>query len=94
MIFMINMLNYIGSNINSSTETIKYAALNVFRSIILTIHKKQFYPVVKQSLHLVSDILLNNNSPHHFKILCVYIIKAITKNFSEELINEEYFLIK
>ena len=55
------MKNYIGANVNSSNEIMKYSALNVFNSIICTIHKNEFYPIVKDSLSMVSDLLLNNS---------------------------------
>lgn len=89
--FLSNMINYIGKNINSPIEKIKYSALNVFRSIIYTTHKDPFYNIVKDSLNMVSDILKNNNAPSYFKLLCASIIKAITKNFNEELINDTIY---
>ena len=89
--FILLMLKYIGTNINSNIEKIKYSALSVFKSIICTIHKNDFYPIIKDSLSMISDILLNN-APFHFKLLCSEIIKFITKYFGEELINDiEYF---
>ena len=91
--FLSNMINYIGNNINSSIEKLKYSALNVFRAILCTTHKNSFYDVVKGSLSIVSQILLNN-TPSHFKILCAKIIKAITSNFSEELINDTVYFDK
>ena len=92
--FLSNMINYIGANVNSSNDKIKYSALNVFYSIICTIHKNPFYPIVKDSLNMVSGILLNNDSSYHFKLLCANIIKSITKNFSEELINDTNYFDK
>lgn len=91
--FMQEMIKYIGQNINSSIEKIKYSALNVFRSIIGTTHKNNFYPIVKDSLGLISDILINNY-PLHFKILCSLIIKNITKEFAKELINDRAYFDK
>ena len=92
--FLSNMINYIGKNVNSTDEKIKYSALYVFYSIICTIHKNPFYPIVKDSLNMVSGFLVNNDSPFHFKILCANIIKSITKNFSEELINDLIYFDK
>ena len=91
--FINNMKNYIGANVNSSNEIMKYSALNVFNSIICTIHKNEFYPIVKDSLSMVSDLLLNN-SPIHFQKLCANIIKNITKYFSEELISDTIYFDK
>ena len=86
--FMEEMINYIGQNINSTIEKIKYSALNIFRSILGTIHKKKFYPIVKDSLGLISDILLKNYPPH-FQKLSAIILKGITKEFAKELINDD-----
>ena len=91
--FLSNMKNYIRANVNNPTEVIRYSALNVFNSIICTSHKSEFYPIVKDSLVMVSDILLNNY-PIHFKKLCANIIKNITKYYSEELINDTIFFDK
>ena len=88
--FMEEMIKYIGQNINSPIEKMKYSALNVFRSIIGTTHKNNFYSIVKDSLGLISDILINNYPPH-FKLLSSFIIKDITKEFSKELINDTIY---
>ena len=88
------MINYISKNIKTKNEKMQYSALNVFNSIICTIHKSQFYLIVKDSLNTVSEILLDNNAPSHFKKLCANIIKSITKNFSEELINDTVYFDK
>jgi hypothetical protein len=92
--FLSNMINYIGENIKSPSEKMKYSALNVFGSIISTIHKNSFYHIVKDSLNMVSETLLDNNTPSHFKKLCANIIKSITKNFSEELITDTIYFDK
>ena len=92
--FISFMLKYIGANINSNIEKIKYSALSVFKAIIYTIHKEELYCIIKDSLTMVSDILLNNNAPIYFKILCASIIKSITKNYSEELINDTIYFDK
>jgi hypothetical protein len=39
---MQKMIKYIGLNINSNIEQNKYSALNVFKAIIGTVHKKSF----------------------------------------------------
>ena len=91
--FMEEMIKYIGQNINSPIEKMKYSALNVFRSIIGTTHKNNFYSIVKDSLGLISDILINNYPPH-FKLLSSFIIKDITKEFSKELINDTIYFDK
>ena len=62
--FLKNMINYIASQMNQNqSEKLKYAGLNVFRAIIYTIHKQEFYPVVKDSLGMVSQILIENSYP-------------------------------
>ena len=92
--FMQDMIKYIAANINSNIEKMKYSALNVFRGIICTIHKDSFYQIVKDSLGSVSDILLQNNYPNHFKKLSALILKNITKNYAEEFINESTYFDK
>ena len=92
--FLEIMINYIGQNIQNANEKMKYSALNVFNSIICTIHKSPFYQIVKDSLNMISGTLLDNNAPSYFKKLCANIIKSITKNFSEELINDTVYFDK
>ena len=93
--FLKNMINYIASQMNQNqSEKLKYAGLNVFRAIIYTIHKQELYPVVKDSLGMVSQILIENSYPPHFKKLCAFILKAITKNFGEELVSDTIFFNK
>ena len=94
--FLKNMISYIGSSMNSQNqvEKIKYSGLNVFRAILNTRHKEDLYPVVKDSLGIVSQILIENNYPFHFKNLCAYILKSITKNFGEELVSDTIYFNK
>lgn len=92
--FMQEMINYIAQNINSQIEKMKYSALNVFRAIIGTIHKESFYNIIKDSLGTVSDILLQNNYPPHFKKLSALIMKNITKEYVLELINDIIYFDK
>ena len=92
--FMEKMIKYIEININSNLEKNKYSALNVFKAIIGTIHKKRFYSIVKDSLSLISDILLEKNCPIYFKKIAGKIIKNISKEFSEELINDKIYFDK
>ena len=91
--FMQEMINYIAQNINSSIEKIKYSALNVFRAIIGTIHKSNFYSIIKDSLGTISEILIQNYPPH-FKNLCSLIMKSISKEFGKELINDSSYFDK
>ena len=91
--FILIMLNYLKENLNNQNEKIKYSALKVFNSIICTIHKKEFYPIIKDSLQMISEILFNN-APIHFKNLAAEIIKSITKYFSEELIDDKIYFDK
>lgn len=94
--FLKNMINYIGSTMNNpnQSENIKYSGLNVFRAIINTVHKGDLYPVVKDSLGIVSQILIENNYPNHFKKLSANILKSITKNFGEELVSDRIYFDK
>ena len=81
-------------NNQNQDEKIKYSGLNVFRAIIHTIHKEELYPIVKDSLGMVSEILINNNYPLHFKKLGAFILKAITKNFGDELVSDTIYFNK
>lgn len=92
--FLNLMIDYIGKNIQDSNEKIKYSALNVFFCITYTIHKDSFYHIIKDSLKMVSETLLNNNTPSHFKKLCANIIKSVSKNYYEELINDTIYFDK
>ena len=94
--FLKNMIDYIGNTMNNSnqSEKIKYSGLNVFRAIINTKYKEDFYPIVKDSLGMVSQILLDNNYPAHFKKLCAFILKSITKNYGEELVSDLIYFNK
>ena len=94
--FLQNMINYIAKSMSSEnqTEKLKYSGLNVFRAIIHTIYKEDLYPVVKDSLGMISQILIENSYPAHFKKLCAFILKAITKNFGDELVSDTIFFNK
>ena len=92
--FMQKMIKYIGLNINSNIEQNKYSALNVFKAIIGTVHKKKFYFIVKDSLSMISDILLEDKYPTHFKKLSGKIMKNITYEYAEELINDKIYFDK
>ena len=92
--FIEKMINYIEININSNIEKIKYSALNVFRAIIGTIHKNKFYQIVKDSLSMISDILLENTYPLYFKILSAKIMKNITSEYAQKFIKESNYFDK
>ena len=92
--FIQDMIKYIADNINNTVEKLKYSALNVFCAIIFTIHKESFYSIVKDSLVTVSEILLQNIYPLHFKKLCAFIMKNITQEFANELINDHIYFDK
>jgi hypothetical protein len=94
--FSKNMISYIGTSMNSQNqvEKIKYSGLNVFRAILNTRHKEDLYPVVKDSLGTVSQILIDNSYPFHFKNLSAFILKSITKNFGEELVSDTIYFNK
>ena len=61
-------------NNQNQVEKIKYSGLNVFRAILSTRHKEDLYPVVKDSLGMVSQILIDNNYPYiHLKTFYSYL---------------------
>lgn len=86
------MINYIGTSMNGQNqkESIRYSGLNVFRAIINTVHKEELYPVVKDSLGMISQILIDNNYPNYFKALCIY-IKINNEKFRRR-INQWYYI--
>lgn len=92
--FLETMINYIKTNINSQNGKIKYSALNVLKSIMKTVHKSKFYKIVKDSLVIIAEILLDKNAPPHFQILCAKIISSINENFGKKLINDEIYFDK
>ena len=95
--FLKNMINYISTALGGNQdqpEKIKYSGLNVFRAIINTTYKEELYPIIKDSLGIVSQILLDNKYPTHFKKLCAFILKSITKNFGEELVSDTIYFNK
>ena len=87
------MINYIGKSLNSPNENIKYSGLYVFKSLLSTIHKENFYPIVLESLAVISDILINNYPPH-LKKLCSIIMKSITNEYAKQLINDNSYFDK
>jgi importin subunit beta-1 len=91
--FMTEMINYIGKSLNSPNENIKYSGLYVFKSLLSTIHKENFYPIVLESLAVISDILINNYPPH-LKKLCSIIMKSITNEYAKQLINDNSYFDK
>jgi len=92
--FLKNMIDYISNTDKSPNESIKYSGLYVFRAIINTIHKEELYPVVKDSLGMVSQILYEANYPHHFKKMSAFILKSMTKNFGKEFVSDRIFFDK
>lgn len=86
--FITLMLNYLGSNIESNVDKLKYSALNVFKAIIPTKHKSQFFPIVKNSLLMISNILIEPNYKNIFKKLAATILETITEEYSYDFIND------
>ena len=86
--FIQKMIKYIEQNINSEKEKNQYLALYVFNNIISTVHKNKFYLVVKDSLGIISEILLKNKIQSYFKILASKIMNNITEEYGKELKND------
>ena len=79
--FTQEMINYYHNNISSNDPIIKFSALNVFNSILETKDKKNIFPVIQQSLPMLSSILLENQTILLVRKLIAKIMKKITKNF-------------
>ena len=83
------MLNYYKNNISSNNPVIKFAALNVFRSILETKEKQNIFNVVKNSLIMLSSILLEKQTILSVRKLIAIIMKSITKNFGFLIIKDK-----
>lgn len=82
------MLNYVATNIKSIDEKQKYSGFNVYRALIGNRHKQQFFSVIKDSLVIVADLLVNPQAPLYLKKLCANIMKTMTKQYGEEFVND------
>lgn len=79
--FTEEMLNYYINNISSNDPIIKFSALNVFNSILETKDKIKIFPVIEQSLPMLTSILLENQTILLVRKLIAKIMKKISKNF-------------
>ena len=82
------MLNYYNNNISSNNPVIKFSALNIFESILCTNEKLKLFPIVKQSLPLLSTILLEGQTLLSVRKLIAKIMKLIIKYFGLLIIKE------
>ena len=82
--FIQYMIEFIGVGIKSNEEKLKYSALCVFNSIISTKNKEQFFSIVKDSLAMISQILIEQNSPEYFKKLAANIMANIAQEYGLE----------
>ena len=83
------MLNYYKNNISSNNPVIKFASLNVFRSILETKEKHKIFNIVKDSLIMLSSILLEKQTILSVRKLIAIIMKSITKNFGFLIIKDK-----
>ena len=86
--FIEDMLNYYKSNIMSNNPVNKFSALNVFRSIMEAKEKMKIFPIVQESLPLLSSILLESQTILSVRKLIAIIIKKISKNFGFLIIKD------
>ena len=86
--FTQDMLNYYVNNISSNDPIIKFSALNVFNSILETKDKKKIFQVIEESLPMLSDILINNQTILIVRKLIAKIMKKISKNFGVLIKND------
>ena len=79
--FTEEMLNYYLKNISSNDAIIKFSALNVFNSILESKDKNKIFPIIQNSLPMLSSILIDNQTILFVRKLIAKIMKKISKNF-------------
>jgi hypothetical protein len=75
------MITFYNNNISSDNGVIKFAAINTFRSILETKEKEKIFPLVNDSLPLLSTILLDKQTIFSVRRLIAQTIKTIIENF-------------
>ena len=87
--FIEDMLDYYKNNILSNNPVNKFSALNVFRSLMEAKEKTKIFPIIQESLPLLSSILLESQTILSVRKLIAIIIKKISKNFGFLIIKDE-----
>ena len=90
--FTKDMINYYKNNISSNNPVIKLSALNIFRAILEANCKVQLFPIIQESLPMLSSILLETQTILTVRKLIAQIMKTITKNFGNLIVkNKDLF---
>ena len=87
--FTEKMITFYKNNISSDNGVIKFAAINIFRSILETREKEKIFPLVNDSLPMLSTILLDKQTMFSVRKLIAHTIKTIIENFGFLIIKDE-----
>lgn len=83
------MLDYYKNNISSNNPIIKFSALNVFRSVLETKEKEKIYNIVTDSLVMLTNFLVDQQTILAVKKLISKIMKSIVKNFGAFIMKDK-----
>lgn len=83
------LLNFYNNNISSNNPVIKFSALKIFEGILSTNEKLKLFPIVKDSLPMLSSILLEKQTLLSVRKLISIIMKLIIKNFGFLIIKDK-----
>ena len=87
--FTEKMINYYNNNISSNNPVIKFSALKIFESILLTNEKLKLYPIVKESLPMLTTILLEKQTLLSVRKLIAVIMKLIVHIYGFLIIKDK-----
>ena len=87
--FIENILKFISDNINNDNNDYKNISLLAFGSILDTIYHDKLLNNVKQSLPMISNFLIDNNTPNHLKEISSWCINKICENYGEDFVDDK-----
>lgn len=87
--FTEKMITFYNNNISSDNGVIKFAAINIFKSILESKEKEKIFPLVNESLPLLSTFLLDKQTILSVRKLIAHTIKSIIVNFGFLIIKDE-----
>ena len=87
--FIENILKFISDNINNDNNDNKNISLLAFGSILDTNYHDKLLNNVKQSLQMISNFLIDNNTPNHLKEISSWCINKICENYGEDFVEDK-----
>jgi len=87
--FTEKLITFYKNNISSDNAVFKFAAINIFRAILESREKEKIFPLVNDSLPLLSTILLDKQTIFGVRRLIAQTIKSIIDNFGFLIIKDE-----